>query len=142
MNDAPPLQSDEVIVFDHVPSLRTFRRAAIILLLISLLPTIIFAVVFPDTLWIILPLFLACMLLVQERFKLGRHRAWITNQRIILQDGTAIDLADVSKVKARSVVVGVRHGTNRAMLPLYYAPDGAALAKAIETAKGAHDDTD
>ncbi len=138
MSDGPPLQNGEVVVFDHVPSHATFRRAALFLLLISLLPTIIFAVVFPDTLWIILPLFLACILLVQERFKLGRHRAWITNQRIIIQDGTSIDLADVTGVKARSVVVGVRHGADRAMQPLYYAADGAALADAIETAKGAN----
>ena len=138
MSDAPPLQNGEVVVFDHVPSHATFRRAALFLLLISLLPTIIFAVVFPDMLWIILPLFLACILLVQERFKLGRHRAWITNQRIIIQDGTSIDLADVTDVKARSVVVGVRHGADRAMQPLYYAADGAALADAIETAKDAN----
>ena len=138
MSDGPPLQNGEVVVFDHVPSHATFRRAALFLLLISLLPTIIFAVVFSDTLWIILPLFLACILLVQERFKLGRHRAWITNQRIIIQDGTSIDLADVTDVKARSVVVGVRHGADRAMQPLYYAADGAALADAIETAKDAN----
>ncbi len=138
MSDGPPLQNGEVVVFDHVPSQATFRRAALFLLLISLLPTIIFAVVFPDTLWITLPLFLACILLVQERFKLGRHRAWITNQRIIIQDGTSIDLADVTDVKARSVVVGVRYGADRAMQPLYYAADGAALADAIETAKDAN----
>ena len=138
MSDGPPLQNGEVVVFDHVPSQATFRRAALFLLLISLLPTIIFAVVFPDTLWIILPLFLACIFLVQERFKLGRHRAWITNQRIIIQDGTSIDLADVTDVKARAVVVGVRYGADRAMQPLYYAADGAALADAIETAKDAN----
>lgn len=138
MSDGPPLQNGEVVVFDHVPSHATFRRAALFLLLISLLPTIIFAVVFPDTLWIILPLFLACIFLVQERFKLGRHRAWITNQRIIIQDGTSIDLADVTDVKARAVVVGVRYGADRAMQPLYYAADGAALADAIETAKDAN----
>nr|WP_268821673.1 hypothetical protein [Octadecabacter dasysiphoniae] len=136
------MNEGEVIVFDHLPSHRTFRRAAVFLLLVSLVPTLIFALVFPDTLWIMLPLFLACMLLVQERFKLGRHRAWITNRRIILQDGTAIDLADVVETKARSVVVGVRHGADRAMLPLYYAADGETLAAAIDTARGASDDTD
>ena len=48
------------------------------------------------------------------------------------------DLADVTDAKARSVVVGVRHGADRAMQPLYYAADGAALAGAIETAKDAN----
>jgi len=135
VSDAPPLHDGETVVFDHIPSHATFRRAALFLLLFSLLPTIAFAVVFHDTLWIMLPMFLACMLLVQERFKLGRHRAWITNQRIILQDGASIELAAITDVKARSVVVGVRHGTDDALQPLYYPQDSAALLEAIDTAR-------
>lgn len=137
MSDAPPLDEGEVVVFDHVPSHASFRRAALFLLLISLLPTIIFALVFPDTLWIMLPLFLSCMLLVQERFKLGRHRAWITDKRIIVQDGTSINLADVTDIKKRAVLVSLRHGPDRAVQSLYYPPDGAALFRAIQDVRKA-----
>jgi hypothetical protein len=135
VSDTPPLNEGEIVVFDHIPSHATFRRAALFLLLFSLLPTIGFAIVFPDTLWIMLPLFLACMLLVQERFKLGRHRAWITNRRIILQGGATIDLKTITDVKARSVVVGVRHGADGAMQPLYYPKNGPALSDAINDAR-------
>lgn len=134
MSAAPPLSEGEEVVFDHIPSLGAFKRAALMLLCVSLLPTVAFAIVFPDTYWVIAPMFLACMLLTQERFKLGRHRAWITNQRVVTHTG-AIDLANVDTIKRSWGAV--RLGTRDAgkTVTLAYPKDREALIHAIETAK-------
>jgi hypothetical protein len=56
-----------------------FKRVALFLLAVSLLPTDIeAAVTFPDTYWPI-----TCFERVGSRTFTSRHRAWITNQRII-----------------------------------------------------------
>ena len=134
MTDVPPLNDNEVILYNHLPSLRVYRRMALFLLAVSMLPTLAFAIIFPDSYWPIVPLFITCFLLVQERFTLGRHRAWITNQRIILQGGAAIALESIDKLKSKTVAVQVRHSGGGSPLQLVYPYDGPAIARTIQTA--------
>ena len=134
MTQAPPLLDGESVVFDHVPNMRVFRRAALFLIMISVFPTLAFAIVFDDSFWVIVPMFAACVLLMQERFTLGRHRAWVTTHRIILQNGE-VALADVTSTRAKSVYVKVTHRGNSKSVPLYYPTDGKALVRAISRAQ-------
>jgi hypothetical protein len=137
VTDAPPLNDDEVILHDHLPSLRVFKWVALFLLAVSMLPTLAFAVTFPDTYWPIAPLFVTCFLLVQERFTLGRHRAWITNQRIILQGGADLALGSIDTLKSKTVAVQVRHSGGGKPMQLFYPEDGPALTRTIDVARKA-----
>ncbi|AGI65966.1 hypothetical protein OAN307_c01990 [Octadecabacter antarcticus 307] len=136
MTDAPPLNDDEVILLDHVPSLRAFRRVALLLIAVTLLPTIAFAVVFPDTYWPIAPLFVTCFLLFQERFTLGRHRAWVTNQRVLVQGGESAAWDTVSEATMTLGFVKLRRKGAGRTLTLSYAADATALINAINSARG------
>lgn len=132
----PPLEPGEALLFDHIPSLRSFKRTALMLIGLTLPAVIAMLEVFPDTFWPVVPLFVTCALLMQERVRLGRHRAWITNQRIILQGGQAIALADLTKIRpTRSAVRLAVQGDRRHSIALFFPEDGSALAHAIKTAK-------
>lgn len=133
----PPLEDGEEVVFDHIPSLAAFRKTALILLAATLLPTIVFAVVFPDSFWVAVPLFVSCVILMQERATFGKYRAWITNQRIILQNGRAVMLWDVLAAVKSGNGVRVRHSSNMKGIKLYYPEDPAKLISAITSAQKA-----
>ncbi|WP_375280016.1 hypothetical protein [Pseudooctadecabacter sp.] len=133
----PPLEDGEQVVFDHVPSLRRFKRTALLMIVLTLFPVAAFLIVFPDTFWPAVPLFVTTVLLAQERVRLGRHRAWITNRRIIQQGGHSIALDDVENTRAEGNGVRLQLAGNIGKGPkLFYPEDGAALARAIMTAKG------
>lgn len=133
----PPLEAGEQIVFDHVPSLRRFKRTALLMIVLTLLPVAAFLIVFPDTFWPAVPLFVTTVLLAQERVRLGRHRAWITNRRIIMQGGQAIALADIAGTRTEGNGLRLHLDGNIGKGPkLFYPEDGDALATAIMTAKG------
>ena len=131
----PPLEDGEVVVFDHIPSHVAFRRTALILLGITLFPTVVMAAVFPDTIWPVVPLFAACVILLQERVWLGRYRAWITNRRIIRQRGEEVMLWDVTEAVPRANGVRVTTSYSARGIKLHYPADGPALADAILSAK-------
>lgn len=133
----PPLEEGEEILFDHIPSHAAFRKVALILLAVTLLPTAAFAIVFPDTIWPAVPLFAACVILMQERVTFGRHRAWVTSRRIVMQKGRELPLTEVTQaaVKGNGVRVGTR--TSIKGIKLFYPPDGPALAAAINAARTA-----
>ncbi|SLN53698.1 hypothetical protein [Pseudooctadecabacter jejudonensis] len=135
MTEGPPLTEGEAVVFDHIPSLKPFKRTARILLLASLVPTIAFLIVFPDTFWPAVPLFVACLLLVQERWTISKYRAWVTNRRVILQGGRDIALGDITKTQTRGSALMITTGITR--LRLYYAEDPAAFQAAVDTARKA-----
>ncbi len=137
MSDGPPLNDGEDIVFDHIPSLRSFKRTALLMIALTLPAVIAMLVVFPDTFWPVVPLFITCFILMQERFRLGRYRAWVTTQRIILQGGREYPLADVLAARASGNGVRVNVGSGIKGIKLFYPEDGPALAKAITSAKGA-----
>lgn len=141
MKNAPPLNADEEVVFDHIPHMGSFKRAAMFLIAVSLVPTVAFTFAFPDSYWVIVPLFVTCVLLTQERFTMGRHRAWVTTQRIIMQTAE-IPLDAINSVTAKSVYVKVAHSGDGKSTPLYYPKDAAVLMAAIQTSKEAkqHDD--
>lgn len=136
MKNAPPLDDGEEVLFDHIPSLRAFKRTALLMLALTLPAVIAFAVVFPDSFWPAVPLFVACVLLMQERVTLGRHRAWVTNQRVIFQGDRAVPLADIrgAAVKGNGVRVAVAKHSGKG-IKLYYPANGQALVRAIETAR-------
>ncbi|WP_412508283.1 hypothetical protein [Roseovarius sp. SYSU LYC5161] len=131
----PALQEGEEVIFDHVPSLRSFQGTALVALGLTLLPVVAFAAAFPDSFWPALPVFLTCLILLQERVRLGRHRAWITRRRIILQGGEEVAMSDVEQARPRlhGVRVTCPRGPVR-RLDLSYAPDRSALAQAINSA--------
>ncbi len=133
----PPLEDGEAVVFDHIPSHRAFRKTALILLGVTLVPTVVMASVFPDTIWPAVPLFAACVILLQERVWLGRYRAWITDRRIIRQKGHDVALWDVVNAVPAGNGVRVRTTDRAKGIKLFYPPDGPALAKAILSAKDA-----
>lgn len=138
MTVAPPLREGEEILHNHIPSLGVFKRAALLLLGLTLPVVLAFSVVFPDTYWPSVPLFIACLLLMQERVTLGRHRAWVTNERLILQGGNEIDMNLVTDAVARRNNVRVVYGTDGKTVRLQYAADSAALAQIIKsTGQGA-----
>ena len=97
----PPLETDETVLHDHVPSLRKFRKAALIAILITLVPSVVFSIVWPESLAAVVPMLVTCAVLVQERLTIGRYRAWITDRRVILQGGEAAPLWDVSGITPR-----------------------------------------
>jgi len=121
------------MVFDHIPSMKVFRRTAVLSLLTSLPVAAVFGIVWPDTLAVMIPVILTCIVLMQERFKLGRYRAWITNRRVILQGGREVQLLDLGDVKKR--LFGVHLGG--AGVTLAYVDDKPALANAITGAQAA-----
>lgn len=137
----PPLQDGERVVFDHIPSHSAFRRTALVLLAATLIPTIVIAAVMPDTIWTGVPLFVTCVLLMQERVWLGRYRAWVTNRRIILQRGEDVALWDVTGAEPATGGVKVATTYNRRGIRLRYPADPQALCQAIVDARegAAHD---
>ena len=135
MKAAPQLQDGEEIVHHHVPDLRAFKRTALLLLAITLVPTAVFLFAFPDSMWVAVPLFVSCLLLMQERFTLGKYSAWVTNQRILLQGDVAIGLGDIVLVDVIGNAVRLRHGGASAKTKLYYPEDRDALAKIILDAR-------
>ncbi len=137
MTNAPPLREDEEVIHDHTPALGAFKRTALGLLALTVPVVVVFAVVFPDSYWPAVPLFVTCLLLMQERATLGRHRAWLTNRRIILQGGQSVELSDVRAAAPRRVWVSVSYGGAGKTVKLHYPEDGAALAQAIEAARQA-----
>lgn len=137
MTQTPPLRDGEHVVFDHVPSLRSFKRTALLMIVLTLPAVVAMLFVFPDTIWPAVPLFLTCVILMQERVRLGRHRAWITNQRIILQADLSFDMTDVVTARVSGNGVRVNVGSGVKGLKLFYPKDGPALAQIIEdTRKG------
>lgn len=135
MTQTPPLQNGEDVVFDHFPSARVFKRTALMMIGLTIPVVVVFLYVFPDTIWPTVPLFVTCVILMQERVRLGRYRAWITNQRVILQGGDAISLNDVARVAARTNGVQIVTKGDRANTKLHYPENPAALITAIETAQ-------
>ena len=131
------MNEGEQVVFDHIPSLRSFKRTALLMIGLTLPAVIAMLFVFPDTFWPAVPLFVTCFILMQERFRLGRYRAWITNRRIIFQGGRTFALADIQAVRASGNGVRVNVGTGVKGIKLLYPEDGAALVTAITTAKEA-----
>lgn len=131
------MNEGEQVVFDHIPSLRKFKRTALLMIALTLPAVIAMLIVFPDTFWPAIPLFVTCFILMQERFRLGRYRAWITNQRIILQGGQFFALADVLAARASGNGVRVNVGSGVKGIKLFYPEDGTALVAAITTAKEA-----
>ena len=138
MTDGPALQDDEHILHHHVPDLRAFKRTALLMLAITLVPTAVIAALLPDTFWAAVPLFVTCVLLMQERYTLGKYAAWITQERVILQNGTAVALADIAIVDGIGNAVRLRDKAGQ-VTKLYYPLDRATLCQIIETARGPHD---
>ncbi len=132
----PALQEGEEVIFDHIPSLRSFQLTALVLIGLTLPVAVVFGVVFADTIWPALPVFLTCMILLQERFRLGRYRAWITDRRIILQGGEEVGMAQVNRAEPRGNGVRVARTDGARPVKLHYAADRVALAGAINTAAG------
>ena len=142
MMGGPPLEAGEEVRFDHVPSQSAFRRTALVLLGATLIPTVVIAVLMPDTAWPALPLFVTCVLLMQERVTLGRHRAWVTNRRIIRQGDEDLPLYDVAAAEPERATgaVRLRIAGRRRAVRLAYPADAPALANAILTARKGDDD--
>ncbi len=134
MSDGPALIEGEEIIHHHVPHLGAFKRTALLLLAISLVPTIVIATLIPDTFWAAVPVFVTCLLLMQERYNLGKHAAWVTNQRVILQGDEAIALTDIETLDAIGSAVRMRP-TKGPRIKLSYAKNRDELLQAIQTAK-------
>lgn len=130
---APPLDPGETLLCDHIPSLRAFRRTALLGIALSIPPMLAFLVILPDTVWPVVPLFLTCLLLMQERFRLGRHRAWVTSRRVIFQGGRSLPLPGLTEVRAAhgAVYLSGAQGAEK----LSYAARPAELAAVINTAR-------
>ena len=135
MKSAPQLAEGEEVLHHHVPNLGVFKRTALLMLAITIIPTVLILVLFPDTLWGVAPMFVTCLLLMQERFNLGKYAAWITNQRILLQGDEEIALGEISMTDTFGNVVRLRHGADGQKSKLYYAKDRGALMQLIETAR-------
>lgn len=136
MTQAPPINDGEQVVFDHIPSLRKFKRTALLMIGLTLPAVAAMLVVFPDSFWPVLPLFITCFILMQERFRLGRYRAWITNQRVILQGGQSYALSDVQAAAVRGNGVRLNVGNRIKGVKLFYPENGEDLVRAITDAKG------
>lgn len=132
---APPLNDGEHILFNHVPSLRAYKRTALLMIAVTLPAVVAFLFVFPDTFWPAVPLFVTCFLLMQERFTLGRHRAWITNQRIIFQGGRVTPLADVAGATKAGNGVRLMLQNGGKGEKLSYPEDAKALIATLDTAR-------
>ena len=135
MTSAPKLAEGEEVLHQHVPNLRAFKRTALLMLAITMVPTAVILMLFPDTLWGVAPMFITCLVLMQERFNLGKYAAWITNRRILLQGDQEIALGDISKTDTFGNAVRLRHGASGQNTKLYYAKDRGALMQLIETAQ-------
>lgn len=119
------------MLHDHVPSMGEFRKTALISILVTLVSTVVLFLVWPETGAVVVPLLLTCALLVQERLTLGRYRAWITNQRVILQGGQDAPLWDVTSITPRWA--GAR--LDGVDMRLTYVADIQALRDVIVTAQ-------
>jgi len=135
MKPAPPLREGEKILRDHIPSLGVFKRSALVLIALTLPAVAVVSVVFPDSYWPAVPLFVTCLLLMQERVTLGKHRAWLTNRRIILQGGDEVPLGDILAAGARRSTVRVTYGGKGIVLKLPYSDNATDFAQAIEAAR-------
>ncbi|MBU2994169.1 hypothetical protein Q4555_07670 [Octadecabacter sp. 1_MG-2023] len=137
MSNLPPLEDGEVVMFDHVPSFRAFKRTALLMIALTVPAVVVFLIVFPDTLWPAVPMFVTCVILMQERVRLGRYRAWITNKRVIFQGERFIALDDIKAVGKRGNGVRLAWENGGKGSKLLYPEDADALIAAIETAKDA-----
>lgn len=135
MKSTPQLAEGEEILHHHVPNLRTFKRTALLMLAITIFPTAVILMLFPDTLWGVAPMFVTCLLLMQERFNLGKYAAWITNQRILMQSDEEIALGDISKTDTFGNAVRLHQKARGQTSKLYYAKDRKALKQLIEIAR-------
>lgn len=106
------------------------------MLAITLVPTGVMFFAFPDTLWVAVPLFVTCLLLMQERVTLGKYAAWITNQRVILQSDQSLDLAQIDSVDVIGNAVRIRPVDRGARVKLYYPKDRAELLGVLNSARG------
>lgn len=106
------------------------------MLILNLPVVAVFLYVFPDTIWPVVPLFVACLTLMQERVRLGRYRAWVTNQRIILQEGRSIPFEQIIDIGHRGNGVRMTIKGHRGKgIKLYYPEDPALLIDTIENAR-------
>ncbi|MCF2904733.1 hypothetical protein L0666_07020 [Octadecabacter sp. CECT 8868] len=137
MSNLPPLEDGEVVMFDHVPSFRAFKRTALLMIALTVPAVVVFLIVFPDTLWPVVPMFVTCVILMQERVRLGRYRAWITNKRVIFQADQSVALDDIGAVTKNRNGVRLAWINGGKGTKLLYPEDANALIAAIETAKGA-----
>ncbi len=134
MRSAPQLAEGETLLHHHVPDLGAFKRTALLLLAITIVPTVMFLVLIPDSFWAAVPLFVSCLLLMQERFTLGKYAAWITNRRVVFQGDKEIALGDITSIDTTGNAVRLRHGVPTQKTKLYYAKDRAALVQVIKAA--------
>lgn len=135
MTSGPVLQTGEDILHHHVPSLGAFKRTALLLLAVTLVPTVVVVALFPDTFWGAIPMFVTCLILVQERYNLGKYAAWITNQRVVFQGDAAIELSDISEVDTVGNAVRMRPVVGGKNIKIYYPNDRTALVATIEKAR-------
>ncbi|HCP80771.1 MAG TPA: hypothetical protein DIT67_03980 [Octadecabacter sp.] len=135
MKSTPKLAEGEEVLHHHVPNLGAFKRTALFMLAITIIPTAFILTLFPETLWGVAPMFITCLLLMQERFNLGKYAAWITNQRVVLQGDEEIALRDISMTDTFGNAVRLHHGADGQKSKLNYAKDRAALRQLIETAR-------
>ena len=135
MKSAPKLAEGEDVLHHHVPNLGAFKRTALLMLAITIIPTALILALFPDTLWGVAPMFITCLLLMQERFNLGKYAAWVTTQRVVLQSDEEIALGDISMTDTFGNAVRLHHKDGGQKTKLYYAKDRAALRQLIETAR-------
>ena len=135
MRAAPQLADGEEILHHHTPDIGAFKRTALLMLAITLVPTVMFVVFIPDTFWGAVPLFITCLLLMQERFTLGKYAAWITNRRVLMQGDVEHVLSDITSVETIGTAVRLNHTGGRTKL--FYPKDKAALKGIIETAMNA-----
>ncbi|WP_281984356.1 hypothetical protein [Thalassorhabdomicrobium marinisediminis] len=135
MSEAPPLEAGEVLLHHHRPDLAAFRHTALVLLAVTLVPTLAMVAAFPDSLWGAAPLFIACLLLMQERVTLGRHAAWITNRRILLQNAAPVALRNIATTNVVGNAVRLRTVDPARRVTLSYPSDKTALRDVIDTAR-------
>ena len=135
MNKGPQLSENEEILHHHTPDLGAFKKTALLLLAITLVPTVVMVFLLPDTFWVAVPMFVTCLLLMQERYNLGKYAAWITDQRIVLQGDQAHQLADIASVDMIGNAVRMRFVSGGPRVKLYYPKDRQALRDLIETAR-------
>ncbi len=135
--DGPQLRAGEDVIHHHAPDLGAYKRTALTLLAITLVPTIVVATVIPDTFWVAVPTFVTCLLLMQERYNLGKHAAWVTNQRVVLQGDDAIALADIEMLDLTVNAVRLSPANGGRRIKLCYAKDKQALLQIIQKAKQA-----
>ena len=137
----PELEEGERVVFEHVPSVASFQRWALVFLGLALLVTAVFAAVSSNlprpvaNSTMTLPLFATCIVLVWERLTFRRHRAWITDRRIVPAKAPPLPLAQVSGAARRGNGVRIDDLRGLKAMKLYYAPDPAALIAAIDGAR-------